>query len=153
MEYAKARGLGEIACPTAACRDGVFSSAVYASRFTSPDEAIVERVQPDGTGIRVFEDRRTLRETGVIDLLVSPDEKYLAMVLESNLKSPVPLPTLVEELLILDLQSGKKRMVKRTLSIGTLMWSADSRRLYFGAANSANADGIGDGVYMVSMPQ
>jgi hypothetical protein len=44
-------------------------------------------------------------------------------------------------------------MVKRTLSIGNLMWSADSKRLYFAAANSANADGIGDGVYVVSVPQ
>jgi hypothetical protein len=153
MEYARARGLDENDYPTAAYHGGTFSRAIYASRYTNPDEAIVERVDAGGARTRIFEDRRAFREIGVMDLLVSPDERYLAIVLSSNLKSAIPLPTLVDELVILDLQSGKRSLVKRTFVIGTLMWSADSRRLYFAAVNEGLADGFRDGVYVVNMPQ
>jgi hypothetical protein len=153
MEYAKARGLDKNDFPTSAYRNGEFSRMVYAERYLSSKEAIVERVEPDGSGTRVFEERRNLRNVASGNLLISPDDRYLAIVLEAYLRSPIPLPTRTEELIILDLQSGKESMVKRTLSIGNLMWSADSKRLYFAAANSANADGIGDGVYVVSVPQ
>jgi hypothetical protein len=154
MEYAKGRGLREHQELTAAYQDGAFSQVVYAEKYVrGSDEAIVERVKPDGTGTRVFEDRRVFREIGVMDLLVSPDERYLAIDLWSNLKSPIPLPTLVHELVILDLQSGKRSLVKRTFVIGTLMWSADSKRLYFAAVNEGRADGFRDGVYVVSMTQ
>ena len=90
----------------------------------------------------------------VTSLLISPDEQYLAVVLTTNVRSPVPLPTMRDELHVLDLTSGAHRRVGGSYRLlGDMMWSEDSRRLYYAAANGKIADGREDGVFRVDFSQ
>lgn len=89
--------------------------------------------------------------TYVGDIRVSPDERYLAYELTVNLKSGIPLPTTRHELYVLDLSTGKERRVPGDFRImGNLLWSADSKRLYYAVVDGPVADGYGDGVYCIS---
>jgi hypothetical protein len=137
---------------TAAYREGRFSSTIYASPHGDNRDAI-DRINEDDSVQRVLANKRRFRDVMVTSLLVSPDERYLAVVLNTNVRSPVPLPTMREELHVLDLATGEHRRVDGSYRIaGNLMWSEDSRRLYYVAVNGEPADGKGDGVYRIDFP-
>ena len=137
---------------TVAYGNGEFSQATYLRGGREYKDAVIERVDPDGTRSIVIEKKRMFKDADIGDLRVSPNERYLAYALTTHLKSPVPLPTLRDEVYVLDLQTGAELRVPGDFRItGNLIWSADSKRLYYAAANGPVADGIGDGVYKIDL--
>jgi hypothetical protein len=135
---------------TAAFHDGTFSSVLYASPLEDPESAAIERLSPGRSPVRIFEDRRKCHTVIVDKMLVSPDESHLAFMLVTNLKSAIPLPAMRHEMHVLDLMTGRDRRVPVTYRVaGNLMWSEDSKRLYYAAVDGAVADGHGDGVYRI----
>ncbi len=135
---------------TAAFRDGTFSDVIYASPVGDSEVGVIERLSPGGPPVRIFEDRRKLHTVIVDKMLVAPDESHLAFMLATNLKSPVPLPAIRHEVHVLDLKTGRDRRVSATYRVvGNLMWSGDSKRLYYAAVDGPVADGRGDGVFRI----
>ena len=136
----------------AAYRNGSFSDTIYASPVDS-DVGVVDRIDPDGSIERVFQHEGMLREGTVTDLAISPNGKYLAIVVTTNIRSPIPLPTLRSELHILNLVTGAGAQAGGIYRlIGNLMWSEDSQRLYYAAVNGETGDGKGDGVFLIRLP-
>lgn len=138
---------------TVAYGDGQFSTSTYVQPVGRAYKgALIERVDPDGTRTIVLEKKRMFKDADIGDLRVSPNERYLAYVLTTHLKSPIPLPTLRDEVYVLDLEKGEELRVPGDFRItGNLIWSADSKRLYYAAANGPVADGQGDGVFKIDL--
>ena len=152
----KNRGLGGrlgYGAGTAAYRHATFSKTIYASPIGDENGGI-DRVSEDGSVERIFAESRTLRRVEVDVLLISPDEQLLAFRLTTEVRSPVPLPTIRDELHVLNLATGEHRRVGGSYRLmGNMMWSEDSKRLYYAAVNGETADGKGDGVFVIEFSQ
>lgn len=138
--------------PQVAYRDGIFADNVYRARMGDGGAAI-ERLSRDGTAELLFEKRETLRDTYIGELRVSPDGRFLAYTLLSNLKSPVPLPTWRCEVYVRDMVLGvESRVSPNCWLCGNLMWSANSGALYYAVVDGKIGDGVSDGVFRATVP-
>jgi hypothetical protein len=134
-------------------REGRFSAFVYRTPVGSDFRgAVIEKVRSDGTTEVLVEHERALKKLNVGSLRVSPDEEYVAYELVSQLRSPVPLPTMRHELFVRHIPTGTGQRVMATYRLmGNLMWSADSKRLYYAVVDGPVADGVTDGVYCIDL--
>ncbi len=151
-QFLKSQHLDPYDQATATYRDGQYSNVIYAFNLSKElwETGVVDRLDPDGSRHRIFEDKRSFRTVIGAEILVSPDESHLALLLVTNLKSSVPLPARRLELHVVDLRTGKHSRVRQDYRVaGNLMWSEDSKRLYYAAVDGAVADGRGDGVFCV----
>lgn len=132
-----------------AYRDGEFSKVVY-RRGRFYDGAAIERVEADKAPKLVFVKRERFKNTSIGDFRVSPDEKYLAYTLGTSLRAPFPTPTLRDRVYVRDLQTGEERCVPGDFRVsGNLIWSSDSKELYYAVVDGAIADGQKDGLFRV----
>jgi hypothetical protein len=79
--------------------DGSRLGSLYREASRSDGAALIERVRRTGTEV-VCVESRSLRDTYIERIRVSPDEKYLAYRLTIALKSPIPLPPISDEVVI-----------------------------------------------------
>jgi hypothetical protein len=136
-----------------AYRDGAFSDTVYREGGREYEGAAIESVSSDGPSELLFEKKRPFKETNIGELRASPDGRHLAYVLVTNLRSAIPLPTLRDEIYVLNLVTGEERRVSGDFrDSGNLMWGADAKRLYYAVLDGPVADGHRDGVYLVELP-
>jgi hypothetical protein len=114
---------------TVSYRNGILSDYVYYSEQTD-GASVVYRYGSDSTRVEVFRCSKATKNTFIPKLRISPDEKYLAYVLYSKFRSPVPLPDLKREVFIRNLETGQNILVESFRLAGNMIWSSDSSRLY-----------------------
>jgi hypothetical protein len=137
-----------------ACTNGKLSDVIYFEARAGRGVAAIDRKGPDGESQRLLVLKRRFKNSYIGEIRVSPDERYVAYTLSTNLRSAIPLPTWSGEVHVLDLRTGADRRVRGSvLNSGNLMWSADSHRLYYAVVDGRVADGHGDGVYCISFPR
>ncbi len=149
----QSRGISDDERVHAAYRNGRFSDVIYTEGQAGRGTAAMDRVNPDGTTQRLLIFDRRFKKTYIGEMRVSPNERYVAYTLGTNLRSAMPLPTLRNEVRVLDLHTRVDRRVPGSFRVtGNLMWSPDSRRLYYAVVDGYVADGHGDGVYCINFP-
>ncbi len=137
----------------AAYTDGRFSNMLYLQGRAGRGVAAIDRMSTDGETERLLVLKRRFKKTSIGAMRVSPNERYLAYTLGTNLRSAIPLPTLRDEVHVLDLHARVDRRVPGSFRVsGNLMWSQDSSRLYYTVVDGYTADGHRDGVYCISFP-
>jgi hypothetical protein len=96
------------------------------------DGVCIAKTDSSGSETVIRYPRRRFHNTELITLRVSPDERYLAYGLLTELRAPIPLPDQEIKLHILDLAKGKDYTISSGYRyISNLIWSPDSERLYF----------------------
>jgi hypothetical protein len=147
LEMAKSRGI-DTSLPkhlSAAYQEGRLSEYLYAGVFRGDG---IEFVRVDSRGERevIKKVSRVGKEVTVNSIRVSPDERYLAYSVDISLKLPFPTRG-VKELWVYDLAKRRTNRIDGVYAgISNLIWSPDSRRLYFGAM-----DGRTNGLYRATI--
>jgi len=80
-------------------------------------------------------------EADFVNLRVSPDESYLSYVIRHRPRFFVS-PAIRDAVHVIDLASGKDRVVCRFRLAGNLQWSPDSKRLYLTGNNPDDTRGV-----------
>jgi hypothetical protein len=147
LRMAKSRGIDTLVpnSLSAAYHGGRLSEYLYTD---APRGDGIELVRVDSRGEKKVIKRvsRFGKEVMVNSIRVSPDERYLAYSVDFRLKLPFPTPA-VGELYVYDLAKRRTRRIDGVYAgISNLIWSPDSRRLYFGAR-----DGRTNGLYRATI--
>ena len=123
----KPRTASELLRYTIAWRDGTLGRDVY----HSGRKATILRIGPGGTEEVLLQRKQAFHWTAISRIRISPDEEYLAYVVFSKLKSGVPLPGGEYTVYVRRLETGAEKRIATHQDVSNLIWSADSRRLYF----------------------
>jgi hypothetical protein len=130
--------------------DGSRLGNLYREASRGDGASLIERVRRTGTEV-VCVESRSLRDTYIERIRVSPDEEYLAYRLTIVLKSPIPLPPISDEVVIRQVGGDVVHSIRYLFSAGNIIWSRDSRRVYCSVNVGEIADGDGDGVYVIRL--
>jgi hypothetical protein len=83
--------------------------------------------------------RSRFRNFDIVALRVSPNERYLAYGLFTELRAPIPLPDQAVQLHVYDLLEKKDHKISSGYRyISNVSWSPDSRRFYFAGIQGKN---------------
>jgi hypothetical protein len=109
----------------------------------------VEFIRSDSKGRTkiVTRVKRFGRQVVASEIRVSPNERYLGYAIRVRFKVPIPTGG-VEEMYVFDLKKRRTYRIKGIYTaVSNLIWSPDSRRLYFGARDIDT-----NGLYRVTLP-
>ena len=131
-----------------AYRNGHLSEYLYVDQWMGDGVEFIRSDAHNGSKV-VTKEKRFWREVTARRLRISPDERYLAYSIIIRFKLPIPTPGTME-LYVYDIQKHRRYRVGGRggvyTGVSNLLWSADSRRLYFGAT-----DIDAHGLYRVTM--
>jgi len=129
-----------------AWRDGRLSEYRYEIDYKNGG---VTRVSSDGQHELVVADKHrwgTMTFFGCVR--VSPDEHYLAYTVMRKINFVIPLPDAAEDVYVMDLETRKEKRIGTWGYATNLIWSGDSRTLYFGGEGKVNRK---SGIYVVDV--
>lgn len=129
---ARERGVSNLSEYSIAFRNGQLANDMYYGE-TRDGAASIWTVDESGQREKVLEVRVRFKSATIEGVRVSPDERFLAYVVGSKLKAPVPTPDMIDEVFVRELDTGREVRIGKYRIVGNLLWSADSRRIYYPA--------------------
>ena len=127
-----------------AWHDGTLGKNIY----NAGQEATIYRITSDGTHEQLLQKKARNSYTTVSKIRVSPNERYLAYAVYSKKEFLIPLPDHREDIYVLDLEANSEKRIATHRFVSNLIWSGDSKRLYFAGSGKSGDD---PGVYVVDV--
>jgi hypothetical protein len=121
-------------------RDGVIRSVYYVARPSHgrwDHHRSIYRTREYGLKELIVE-RPSKKHVHIVisNVRVSPDERFLAYIVDSKKQSFFAAPQ--DEIFVIDLDSREEKRIGRYSSAGNLIWSRDGKRLYFAGSDSSD---------------
>ncbi len=125
-------------------REGQASPFIYKVGSTRRDTIV--RIDSTGSEVVVLKLRRGWWKKHFVRIRVSPDERYIAYVIEETSRIPFPFSGRCE-VYLKDRMTGRTAQVRDDYNyVSAILWSSDSQRFYYAAIDYDES-----GIYLVNM--